>query len=114
MRSEIQHSLKLVTDELAAVQLACTQSQQDLISKREHLKTHLEEKQELTLNLKELKERKIALETQESSIRAKLAAFARTTLQAHHIANFLRLQEKDQEEASALTIFRKEMRAHVK
>ena len=56
----------------------------------------------------------VALEVQVGKLTNLAARIAATPVEAKEVANFLRFREKDLEEKGALTIFRKEMAAHVK
>ncbi len=55
-----------------------------------------------------------ALETQILNLQSKITMIDSKTIEGKEISNFLRLQEKNQEEKEALTIFKKEMNAHIK
>lgn len=68
----------------------------------------------LRSKLQTLKNERVSLTTRVRALRESLHKTAQLKLQAKDIAYYLRIQEKNAEEQNALTLFRKEMKAHIK
>ena len=63
---------------------------------------------------KESGDQKAALRAQINALQKQAILIGTIKLEAKEVANFLRLQEKENEEKGSLTIFKKEMAAHIK
>jgi len=106
LKAEKMRALKNIDKELADLPQQIMDAEQAL--KKDKTNTGLKEA------LLQLKDARVALNVRKTQLNETIKQISDLNLKAKDVAYFLRLQEKNAEEDNALTIFRKEMRAHIK